>query len=48
MLFAFMGRILRQRNNLPVEYIHINRTKVLKLSKTNARGTREMKENEMK
>lgn len=33
------GKNSQARNNLPVEHIHVNRTNVLKLSKTKARGT---------
>lgn len=38
-VICIYGRNSQSRNNLPAEHIHVNRTNVLKLSKTKARGT---------
>lgn len=42
-VICIYGRNFQARNNLPVEYIHVNRANVLNLSKTKARGTWERK-----
>lgn len=42
-VICIQGKNSQARNNLLVEYIHVNRTNVLKLSKMKARGTWERK-----